>query len=747
MNSIWTSERTPRNSYLLSLVIGLALLITLTTSAHVALAQEASQAHKRPTVGVALEGGGALGLAHIGVLRWFEQHHIPIDYLSGNSMGALVGGLYATGKSPDELERIVKHVDWPFVLGGGTPYSDLSYRRKEDARAAQGDLAVGFKHGLSLPSGLSAGHQINLIIDRETLAYSSVKSFDELPIPFRCVSTELISGKPHVFSTGPIGLAMRSSMSLPAIFAPVRDGDRIYVDGALVDNLPSDLARQMGPDVVIAIHLQVAPTTADEIQSLFSVLGQSITVGTAATEVRGMEAADIVVKVDVQKFTALEFDKADALIQQGMQAAQEKARVLQPYALDQAAWDEYVARRDARKQNAVGIPEFVRVEGTSDELDQKIQKFLQPLVGKPIDTPKLETYLTRLTGAGRFESATYGLTQTDGQVGLLVTVREKNYAPPLLQLAFDVNGTQPDDVTFAMGGRLTFLDVAGFGSELRMDFQLGHVYGIDAELYQRLSPTSRWFVAPHGTASSSAQWFYSNGDPKADYRIGRAVAGMDVGYALNRFSEVRAGYEVGYLNARLKLGIEQFSSVEGQVGASRFRFNIDHLDNPVIPRSGCAGQLAFHWVDTSPGAPEAFPSLELTTEFFKRVSAPGSVFLVARGGSTVGYEQTGIPQYLLGSTAGLLAYGPNEVRGNQYYLFRAGYLHRLLTLPPIIGGGLYAVTMYEVGKMYNAPGVSKLPTDGAAGLIMQTFLGPVFVGGSVGDTGHATWFFSLGRVF
>ena len=746
MVRIWTSESTRGSSYLLLLRIGLALLAVMALPL-IVVAQVGPQNHRRPTVGVALEGGGALGLAHIGVLRWFEQHHIPIDYLSGNSMGALVGGLYATGKSPDELERLVKHMDWPLVVGGKTPYEDLSFRRKEDARAAQDDLAIGFKHGVSLPSGLSSGHQINMVIDRETLAYSSLKSFDDLPIPFRCVATELISGKPHVFSTGPIGLAMRSSMSLPAIFSPVRDGDRVYVDGALVDNLPTDLARQMGPDVVIAIHLQVAPATADEIQSLFSVLGQGITVGTAATEVRGMEAADIVVKVDVQKFTALEFDKTDALIQQGMQAAEEKAKILLPYALGQAEWNEYVARRDARKQSAVPIPEFVRVEGTSDDVDQKIQKFLQPVVGKPIDTQRLETYLTRLTGVGRFESATYGLTQTDGKVGLLVTVREKNNAPPLLQLAFDVNGTQPDDVTFAMGGRLTFLDIAGFGSELRMDFMLGNVYGIDTEFYKRFSQTSRWFFAPRANASSSAQWFYSSGDPKADYRVGRAGAGLDIGYALSRFSEVRAGYEVGYLNAHLRLGTPDFPSVEGRVGASRYRFTTDHLDNPVIPREGYLGQLTFHWVDTSPGTTEAFPSLELTTELFKAISRPGSIFLVARGGSTLGYERTGIPQYFLGSTSGLLAYGQNEVRGNQFYLFRAGYLHNLLTLPPFLGGGLYAVTMYEVGKMYNAPGVSKLPTDGAAGMIMQTVLGPVFVGGSVGDTGHATWFFSLGRVF
>jgi len=745
MNRIWASESTWL-SYFRSLTIGLATLAIMAFPL-TAFAQGGTQVPKRPTVGVALEGGGALGLAHIGVLRWFEQHHIPIDYLSGNSMGALVGGLYATGKSPDELERLVKHMDWPLVLAGEASYEDLPYRRKEDARAAQDDLAIGFKHGAMLGSGMSAGHQINMVIDRETLAYSSVKSFDDLPIPFRCVATELISGKAHVFSTGPIGLAMRSSMSLPAIFAPIHDGDRVYVDGGLVDNLPTDLARQMGPDVVIAIHLQVAPATADEIQSLFGVLGQSVSAITGATELRGMEAADIVVKVDVQKYTSMEFEKADGLIQQGMKAAEEKAKVLMPYALDQAAWDEYVARRDARKQPAVGIPEFVKVEGTSDDADQKIRKYLEPLVGKPMDTQKLEAYLSRLTGTGRFESATYYMTQVDGKVGLLVGVREKSNAPPLLQLALDVNGTQPDNVTFAMGGRLTFLDIGGFGSEVRMDFTLGNVYGIGAEFYKRISPTSRWFLAPRASASSSAEWFFANGDPKSDYRVGRAGAGMDVGYALSRFSEVRAGYEIGYLNAHLRLGTAEYPSVEGRVGASRYRFTTDHLDNPVIPRKGYLGQTTFHWIDTSPGSAEAFPSLELTAELFKTVSRPGSLFLVARGGSTLGYEQTGIPQYFLGSTSGLLAYGQNEVRGNQFFLGRTGYLHSLATLPAFFGGGIYAVTMFEIGKMYNAPGVSKLPTDGAAGVIAQTALGPVFVGGSVGDTGHATWFFSLGRVF
>ena len=152
-------------------------------------------------------------------------------------------------------------------------------------------------------------------------------------------------------------------------------------------------------------------------------------------------------------------------------------------------------------------------------------------------------------------------------------------------------------------------------------------------------------------------------------------------------------------------------------------------------------------MDTSPGAPSAFPTLDLRSEFFKTVSSPASVFLDAQGGSTLGYDRTGLPQYLLGGTAGLFAYGSNEVRGDQYFLFRMGYLHRLLSLPPFLGTGLYATTFYEIGKMYNAPGVSRLPNDGAAGVIARTAFGPLFIGGSVGDTGHATWFFALGRVF
>jgi NTE family protein len=255
-------------------------------------------------IGIVLEGGGALGEAHIGVLKWFEQHHIPIDYLAATSMGGLVGGLYSTGKSADDLRAIVKDANWPLLLRGGTPYEDLAFRRKEDARDVPNSIQIGLKNGFTLPPGLNTGQQVNLLVDRETLAYSSIPSFDDLPIPFRCVSTELVSGKAYVFENGPLSEALRATISIPGVFAPVRRGNQIFVDGGLVDNLPTDVARDMGADVVIAIHLQVSKTSAKEIESASEVLSRSVELVVAQNELRGMAGADLLVRINLEDFSS-----------------------------------------------------------------------------------------------------------------------------------------------------------------------------------------------------------------------------------------------------------------------------------------------------------------------------------------------------------------------------------------------------------------------------------------------------------
>src|SRR5580765_3868352 len=274
-------------------------------------------AKPRLKIGVALEGGGALGLAHIGVLQWFEDHHIPIDYLAGTSMGGLVGGLYATGKSPQQLRELVEKQNWDVILGGTIHYEDLSFRRKEDQVAFPNSIVLGLRRGLVLPGGLNAGQQISLLIDRETLAYSGVQSFDDLPTPFRCVATDLVTGKQAVFKDGSLSQAMRATMAIPGLFSPIRESEHVYVDGGLVGNLPTDVVRDMGADIVIGVHLQTSPAEADKIQSLFAILGRSIDVVVAGNEIRGLAGADLVVSVELQDFSSLDYTKSKEIIERG----------------------------------------------------------------------------------------------------------------------------------------------------------------------------------------------------------------------------------------------------------------------------------------------------------------------------------------------------------------------------------------------------------------------------------------------
>jgi NTE family protein len=701
----------------------------------------------RPKIGVALEGGGAMGLAHIGVLRWFEEHHIPVDYVAGTSMGGLVGGFYATGMTPEEMQDLIEGLDWREILGDRTPYEDLSYRRKEDQRAYPNSLIFGLRHGLSAPAGLIAGHQIGLLIDRVTLPYYGISSFDDMPVPFRCVATDLVSGQSHVFKDGPLAIALRSTMSIPGAFSPVREGKAVYVDGGLLDNLPTDVVRKMGAEIVIAVHLEPAPVEANDIRSVFSVLNHSVSAVVTENEMRSLELADSIVSVPLGEFTTVDYAKSEAIMQRGYEAANTKARLLEAFALNEADWEAYLQARKTRERTELPVPQFVKVEGTSEREAVDVARYLKGFPGKPIETQKLDRALTRLTGVGRFDSASYWLTEQDGKAGLLVSVVEKNDAPPMFQTAFEVDGSQAGNVDFTTGTRFTFMDVAGYRSEWRTDLLLGNTYGIQTELYRPFWPESRWFFAPHAEASDTTFQIYAKNDPLADYRIYRIDIGGDLGYSFGRFGELRVGYEVGSLNTKLRLGTPEIPSVEGQVGQSRLHYLLDHTDDPVIPRHGFSAESNFRWFDQSPGTASSFPSLDLKLGYFQPLTRIVSFFAESEGGSTFGTNSTGIPQFFLGGPLRLSAYGNNEFQGDQYYLFRAGFVHDLLTLPPFVGKKVYAVGAYEIGKMYGVTANSNLPNDVAAGFLAETAVGPFFIGGSVGDSGHRKWFFQLGRVF
>ena len=369
----------------------------------------------RPKVGVALQGGGAKGLAHIGVLQWFEEHHIPIDYLAGTSMGGLVGGLYATGHSPAEIRKIVDTLNWNEVLAGETPYRELAFRRKEDYRAYPNPFVFGLRDGFQLPGGLNSGQGVRTIINRYILPYSDNRNFDELPIPFRCVAADLVSGKQIVFQNGSLATALRSTMSLPGVLAPVRESDKIYADGGLLNNLPTDVVRDMGADIVIGVHLTTGPVDPKELRSLFGVAGGSTGVMIDANQLRGIEGADISLPSSWPASTTLDFSRSLDIIPIGYQSAQAKEKVLSTLRLDDTSWQEHLAQRQSRTPKSLVAPQFVLVEGTNPHLARDIEAKLASAVGQPVSTEQLEEALQEIAGLGRFNTLNYSFVERNNK--------------------------------------------------------------------------------------------------------------------------------------------------------------------------------------------------------------------------------------------------------------------------------------------------------------------------------------------
>ena len=707
-------------------------------------------AQARPRIGLVLEGGGALGFAHIGVIQYLEEHHIPVDLVVGTSMGGLVAGLYAIGDSPLEIQELTNNIDWDEVLSGTTPFEDLNFRRKEDRIAFPNRLQLGLRKGVVFPGGLNSGHGVGLVLDRATLAYENDLNFDNLPIPFRCVSTDVTTGKAKVFERGSIAQSMRATMSIPAVFAPVTIDGHVYTDGGAVDNLPVDVAKQAGADIVIAVYLDVGTGDSSAANSMFAVAAKNISIMISSNEMRNMQSADVLLSADLRGFSSSSFKKGRQIIPKGYAAAEKKKHMLAGLALDEQDWDVYRLQRERKVKRTVPVPQFVEVAGDKPAYDRALQESLAKFVGKPVDPPAVEKALTRITGTGVIASAGYTMTTNQaGAPGLAARTYEKTYGPPFLDLGITIDGSDPDNVLFGMGARLTFMDLGGYRAEWRTDGFFGSTYGAQSEYYKPFRKSSKWFYAPHIYVISSPFNIYSGQDRLAQYRIERDGFGMDVGYALNSRSEVRLGEDQLWFKQVRKISVDTLPNTTIREALSSLRYRYYGVDNVELPRQGLNLETGFNWYHRADGYTN-FPEAELRASYFQRVSKEGSVILTASGGTSfhASINNLELQAFSLGGPLRLGAYGQNELLGDQYFLFQGGYEHKILPLEPFFGEGVYALGLVEAGKVYGSQnGGRELPIDGSVGVVARTILGPIFLGASFGDNGHKKWWFGLGRVF
>lgn len=705
------------------------------------------EAQQRPKIGLVLEGGGAKGLAHIGVIQWLEKNRIPIDFVGGTSMGGLVAGLYATGKTGDELEKFALSLDWNQVLAGQIPYRDLIYRRKEDQREYPTLLEFGLRDGFSLPSGIESGQNIGLLFDEIALPYNNVAKFDDLPIPFRCVATEINRGQAKVFDRGSLSEALRATMAIPGVFTPVRRGEDVYVDGGLLDNLPVDVVRRMGADIVIAVHLEGPRFTPRDIASPVGTLGRSISVVIAVNELRSREKADILILVPVDKIGTMDFVKAPEIIPIGREAPEAKAALLRRFSVSEDEYRAWRKRVDSRRVNEVPVPRFLEITGTRPEVAESIREELQGLIGQPIQTARVDRELIKVSGIGRFSKLDYSIVTRNGEPGIQIRAEEKSHAPPAILPAVMLDGMDWSEPVITVGARTTWLDVGSYRTEVRTDVLIGGRYLGRVEYYRPFRPTSKWFWAPNGFAGSEVVQLYERAGRVAEYREGAAGGGIDFGYTHTRFSEFRAGYRLYRSAYTRRIGDAQLpDSLAGTTSVTSARFVLDRLDDGIVPREGFFSRSRFEVWNKNPLGTRVFPLLETQGWYFRPVSRPGSLTFAAAAGTTFGDEGVGLPVFRFGGMNRMMAYGTNQFQTNQYVYAHAGYLHELARLPLFAGRRIFGVFSAELLKPYGNQ-TSRVAASGALGVLAETVIGPVFLGGAYGESGSRRIFFKVGRFF
>ncbi len=723
---------------------------SLSVAQELATAQSPVPAH-RLRIGLALSGGGALGLAEIGVIQWLEENHIPVDRIAGTSMGSIIGAMYATGMTPAEMQAFAEKINWDEAFLPETVYTQLSYRRKQDRRDFLINAPLGLKHGLNGPNGFNSGQGVGLLLDRIAFPESGVASFDDLPIPFRCVATDMLSGEGVVLREGALAQAVRASMAIPGVFTPVEINGQVLADGGMVQNIPVETVLAMHADAVIAVELRLPPGNVKELETLTGVLSRAVEIMITQNERHSLKQAKATVTIGMSGFGVTDYGRVKELVELGYRSAAAQSTAILPYAIqDQAEWQEYLGSRAARKHQPREKVEFVEVKGADSDTDTRLQHRLSKALEGTLDLSKLDTQLTRVAGEGQFDRLGYEGFMQNGVPGLRVTTHDKSYGPPFVDLAVNVDGSGVAAFNFSAGARLTFMDVAHRGGEWRTDLLFGSSNLAASEFYQPLGQ-SRFFVAPYAFASKYARNSFSGGTRVAVFGDERAGGGLDIGYNSGRRSEFRIGYEIFDGKLSPLIGSAGLPIVDGSTGEFRARYVWDGQDSPSVPSSGTRVVTTLSRVLQSPGLAHPIGQLDVQTSSFVSVGAKTSLFFNISGGTTFRGSAGPFQVFALGGPFRLGAYLPYEFLGNHYAFASFGFRRELYRLPALVGRKIYWGGWYEAGTAFGTatddPGPSVVRGAFNLGVIVDTIVGPITLAGSVSPTGQSRVNFSIGRLF
>ncbi len=669
-------------------------------------------------------------------------------------MGGLVGGAYAAGMSPDEIQKLMREVDWDLIFLADSPFQYKTFRRKEDARQFPAQLELGLKKGLKLPGGLNAGQGVQSMLDRIAAPYPDLESFDDLPTPFRAVATDLEQAVVVVLGRGSLAEAMRATMAIPGVFTPVTLDGQFLVDGGTLDNVPADVARSMGAEVVVAVNVGAFTDGFTPPTDFVDVLGRTMDTMMALGVRKALESADVVITPDLRGFPGTDYRRSDELVERGYEAAEAARDRLLPYAADVETYQAWKRARLARKRTAQKSIDAVRVAGVPEDEGERIRKTLeQRFIGGETTIEDIEHEILRLTGTDRYQSIRYALPEVEGRTLLELTILPKTHGPPFLLPALELSNVDSNTFALNLRGRVVFYDTLVPNSEIRLDLAVGTRQEAAVELYRRLFGT-RLFAAPRAYWSrSSLNGYDEEGELLADYREKTGGGGLDLGLDLGARSELRFGYDVFDLRTRLRVGEPSLPEAEGTNRFASIRWSFDGQTSPVVPTRGIFGRVGLRYYADTPdvvlpderlAGPTDYAQIEARFSSFHRFHERHRIFYAAEGGSSFG-DEPGYNEFRLGGLLRLGAFSPGEIRGDNYLLGVGGFLYQVLRLPDVVGANGYLGAWLEAGSAFEEWSAASHQWNASGGFVLETFLGPLFIGGSVSLTnGDGRFYVNLG---
>jgi NTE family protein len=695
----------------------------------------------RPKVGLALGGGGAMGFNHIGVLKWLEENHIPVDYISGTSMGGLIGGLYAMGMTPGEITDLVKNVDWNNLFKSVPPFDFLAFRRKQDLLDFPTEIEIGAKDHIFIPNGLAA-YQVYLLLSRVALPYSTIGGFSELAIPFSCVATDIRNAETVILKEGSLVESMRATMAIPGVFAPVERGNQLLVDGGLVNNVPADVVKGMGADWVIAVNCNDSNQEKD-LRRLDSFLISTINAILVKNTREALQSADVVIDAQMKSATYYDWNEVNKYILNGYWATAEQARELKKMALSDADWEEYLRQRVARKRPGPVVPRQIEVEGTNPLQRNEIKKALQGFVDRPVDTAALDRVLTEIMGSGLFESIRYEMRLKAEIPELLITVVEKSYGPPFIRLNLELSiGNNRSEMN--LQSRLSGFDMFGHGSELRADLSLGTSPYLRAEIYKPIS-ASGWFVAPQFLVERTNDSLFVDGIRTNDFQVLRQGIGLDIGYSISKSAELRFGYQISGQEMETRVG-SPLPKMEGEVDKVRAKWLYIKAEDRSLLQESLVWDTRLDWYLEAPTAPDQFTMAESSWKWTHPTRKDNILLTMLAAGATLDGNAPLLQQFRMGGPFRMGAYQLNELRGENYLFGLFGYMKPCGTML-MDTYKLYIGVFVEHGGVFESWSDPEPVSDISLGLVGTTILGNFYLGASFGEEGRLEYNFLLGHPF